>query len=111
MESDNRNVASYRPLARSPCRWRTGPIVDGVHVGSSRQKVSVPTPFSYDETLDVGVDFGRLVSDDHTPDSSRFSRTVNWAQLDQHSDDSSHLTRPGDRLSVAMAMAMAMAKQ
>ena len=82
---------------------RTGPIVDRVHVGSSCQEASVPTPFSCNETLDVGVDFGRLVSDEHAPDSNRFSRTVNWEQLDQGSDDSSHLTRSGDRLSAAMA--------
>ena len=59
--------------------------------------------FSGDETLDVGVDYGTSVSDDYTPETSRFNGTVNWVQLDQGSDDSSHLISPEDRLSVAMA--------
>jgi arylsulfatase len=43
------------------------------------------------------------VSDDYTPDTSRFTGTVNWVQLDQGLDDQSHLISPEDRLSVAMA--------
>jgi arylsulfatase len=78
-------------------------FVDGVHVGASRQEASVPMLFSGDETLDVGVDFGTSVSDDYTHETSRFDGTVHWVQLDQGADDSSHLIRPEDRLSVALA--------
>lgn len=78
-------------------------FVDGTEVGSARQEASIPMMFSGDETLDVGVDFGSSVSDDYTPETSRFTGTVNWVQLDQGSDDHSHLISPEDRLSVAMA--------
>ena len=74
-----------------------------IQVGSARQEASIPMLFSGDETLDVGVDYGTSVSDDYTPDTSRFTGTVNWVQLDQGSDDQSHLISPEDRLSVAMA--------
>jgi len=77
-------------------------FVDGVEAGTSRQEASIPMLFSGDETLDVGVDFGTSVSDDYDPDTSRFSGTVNWVQLDQGSDDQSHLISPEDRLTVAM---------
>jgi arylsulfatase A-like enzyme len=78
-------------------------LVDGSPVGSARQEASIPMLFSGDETLDVGVDYGSSVSDDYTPDTSRFTGTVNWVQLDQGLDDQSHLINPEDRLSVAMA--------
>jgi arylsulfatase A-like enzyme len=77
-------------------------FVDGTAVGSARQEASIPMLFSGDETLDVGVDYGSSVSDDYTPETSRFSGTVNWVQLDQGTDDQSHLIPPEDRLSVAM---------
>lgn len=76
--------------------------MDGTEVGSSRQEASIPMLFSGDETLDVGVDYGSSVSDDYTPETSRFTGTVNWVQLDQGTDDQSHLISPEDRLSVAM---------
>jgi arylsulfatase A-like enzyme len=81
----------------------TSLFVDGSQVGSARQEASIPMMFSGDETLDVGVDFGTSVSDDYTPETSRFTGTVNWIQLDQGADDQSHLISPEDRLSVAMA--------
>jgi hypothetical protein len=58
--------------------------------------------FSGDETLDLGGDNGTPVSDDYTPDTSRFNGTVNWVQLDQGGDDQSHLISPEDRMRVAM---------
>jgi len=78
-------------------------FVDGSPVGTARQEASIPMLFSGDETLDVGVDYGTSVSDDYTPDTSRFTGTVHWVQLDQGVDDQSHLISPEDRLSVAMA--------
>jgi Sulfatase len=77
-------------------------FVDGTAVGTGRQEASIPMLFSGDETLDVGVDYGTSVSDDYTPDTSRFTGTVNWVQLDQGADDQSHLISPDDRLSVAL---------
>lgn len=59
--------------------------------------------FSGDETLDVGGDHATSVSDDYyAPLTGRFTGTVNWVQLDQGDDDSSHLISPEDRLRVAM---------
>ena len=58
--------------------------------------------FSGDETLDVGGDHATSVSDDYTPETSSFTGSVNWVQLDQGADDSSHLISPEDRLRVAM---------
>jgi arylsulfatase len=78
-------------------------FVDGSAVASARQEASIPMMFSGDETLDVGIDYGTSVSDDYTPDTSRFDGTVHWVQLDQGLDDHSHLISPEDRLSVAMA--------
>jgi len=80
----------------------TSLFVDGIQVGASRQEASIPMLFSGDETLDVGVDHGTSVSDDYSPDTSQFSGVVNWIQLDQGSDDQSHLISPEDRLTVAM---------
>jgi arylsulfatase len=77
-------------------------FVDGVAVGSARQEASIPMLFSGDETLDVGVDYGSSVSDDYTPQTSRFDGKVNWVQLDQGADDHSHLISAEDRLSVAL---------
>jgi hypothetical protein len=71
-------------------------------LGSSRQEASIPMLFSGDETLDLGGDHATSVSDDYTPDTSRFTGTVNWVQLDQGVDDHSHLISPEDRLRVAM---------
>ena len=78
-------------------------FVDGKNVGSARQEASIPMMFSGDETLDVGVDYGSPVSDDYTPETSRFTGTVKWVQLDQGTDDQSHLISPEERLRVAMA--------
>jgi arylsulfatase len=78
-------------------------FVDGVEVGAARQEASIPMLFSADETLDLGSDTGTSVSDDYTPETSRFTGKVNWVQLDQGGDDQSHLITPEDRLRVAMA--------
>jgi len=59
--------------------------------------------FSADETCDVGSDTGSAVSDDYTPDESRFTGRIEWVQLDAGPDDHDHLITPEQRLSVAMA--------
>jgi hypothetical protein len=58
--------------------------------------------FSADETLDLGMDSGTSVSDDYGPETSKFDGAVNWVQLDQGSNDQSHLITPEERLRVAM---------
>ena len=59
--------------------------------------------YSADETCDVGSDTGTPVSDDYTPENSRFTGTVNWVQLDAGDDDHDHLITPEERWQVAMA--------
>ena len=61
--------------------------------------------FSGDETADVGSDTASPVSDDYDGESSIFTRTVNWVQLDLGEDaqDADHLITPEERLRVAMA--------
>jgi hypothetical protein len=43
---------------------------------------TVPMVFSADETCDVGSDTASPVSDDYTPEGSRFNGTVEWVQID-----------------------------
>jgi hypothetical protein len=50
-----------------------------------------------------GSDTGTSVSDDYTPQTSQFTGTVKWVQLDAGDDNHDHLITPEDRLKVAMA--------
>jgi arylsulfatase len=61
--------------------------------------------FSADETADVGRDTGSAVSDDYAGESSVFTGTVNWVQIDLGEDaqDADHLISPEERFRVAMA--------
>ncbi len=77
--------------------------VDGTKVGQGRAEATVPMMYSGDETCDLGADLGSNVSDDYTPQNSRFTGTVNWVQLDAGADSYDHLITPEDRLRVAMA--------
>jgi arylsulfatase len=79
--------------------------VDGEPVGEGRVEATVPLIFSADETADVGRDTGSPVSDDYDGESSVFTGTVNWVQIDlgEDAEDADHLITPEERLSVAMA--------
>jgi hypothetical protein len=59
--------------------------------------------YSADETCDLGADTGSAVSDDYSSESSTFTGTVNWVQLDRGEGDDDHLITPEQRLQVAMA--------
>ena len=43
--------------------------------------------YSADETCDLGIDNGSNVSDDYTPQTSRFNEVINWVQLDAGARD------------------------
>ena len=45
-----------------------------------------------------------LPSDDHTSETSHFTGTVTWVQLDASVDDHDHLISPEERWRVAMAL-------
>ena len=61
--------------------------------------------FSGDETCDIGSDTASPVSDDYTPEASRFTGTVEWVQIDiaDAAEDLDHLITPEERLKIAMA--------
>jgi arylsulfatase len=77
--------------------------VDGTKCGAGRVAATVPMLYSADETCDLGSDTGTPVSDDYTSESSFFTGTINWVQLDAGKDDHDHLISPEERLRVAMA--------
>jgi len=67
--------------------------VDGDKVGEGRVAGTVPMIFSADETLDVGRDTASPVSDDYDGESSVFTGTVNWVQIDL-GEGADHLITP-----------------
>jgi arylsulfatase A-like enzyme len=79
--------------------------VDGEQAGEGRVDGTIPMIFSADETTDVGRDTASPVSDDYDGESSVFTGTVNWVQidLDEDAEDVDHLITPEERLRVAMA--------
>jgi arylsulfatase len=79
--------------------------VDGEQVGGGRVEATVPMIFSADETTDLGSDTASPVTDDYTSETSRFTGTVKWVQidLDAAAEDFDHLISPEERLQIAMA--------
>jgi len=76
---------------------------DGNAVGTGRVGATQAMIFSADETTDVGYESGTPVSDDYTPQSSRFTGKIQWVQIDTGDDDHDHLIDPDERLRIAMA--------
>jgi arylsulfatase A-like enzyme len=79
--------------------------VDGEQVGKGRVEGTVPMVFSADETADIGRDTASPVSDDYAGETSIFTGTVNWVQIDlgEDAEDADHLITPEERLRIAMA--------
>jgi hypothetical protein len=79
--------------------------VDGAKVGEGRVGATVPLIFSCDETADVGRDTASPVSEDYDGESSVFTGTVVWVQIDLGEDaqDADHLITAEERLRVVMA--------
>jgi hypothetical protein len=61
--------------------------------------------YSVDETADVGEDTGSPVGEDYRSESSRFTGTIRWVQIDidAAAADEDHLISPEERLRIAMA--------
>ncbi|WP_349426203.1 arylsulfatase [Microbacterium sp. LWS13-1.2] len=76
---------------------------DGAPVGTGRVGLTQPMVFSADETTDIGYESGTPVSDDYTPQTSRFRGRINWVQIDLGTDDHDHLIDPDERVRIAMA--------
>jgi arylsulfatase len=79
--------------------------VDGEKTGEGRVEGTVPMAFSADETCDVGSDTASPVSDDYTSESSHFTGTIDWVQIDiaDAAENLDHLISPEERLKIAMA--------
>jgi arylsulfatase len=79
--------------------------LDGTKAGEGRVEGTVPMVFSADETCDVGSDTASPVSDDYTPEGSRFTGTIEWVQIDidQAAEDLDHLISEEERFKIAMA--------
>jgi arylsulfatase len=80
-------------------------FLDGAPVGQGRVDATVPMVFSADETTDLGSDTATPVSDDYSPEHSRFTGRIAWVQIDLGDDaqDADHLISPEERYRVAMA--------
>jgi arylsulfatase A-like enzyme len=70
--------------------------VDGAKVASGVVDATVPYYFSFDETLDVGVDLGTPVSDDYAAVGNEFTGTVHTVRIDLHEGPEDGETVPGD---------------
>lgn len=57
-------------------------VVDGAKVGEGRIEETIPFYFSFDETLDVGVDLGTPVSEDYPQGDNVFTGTVRTVRID-----------------------------
>ncbi len=76
---------------------------DGKQSGNGRVERTEPMIFSADETTDIGYESGTTVTADYSTDSSRFTGTIDWVQIDLGDDDHDHLVDPEERLRVAMS--------
>ncbi|KQW05387.1 arylsulfatase [Leifsonia sp. Root4] len=76
---------------------------DGTAAGTGRVGATQAMIFSADETTDVGFESGTAVASGYTPQTSRFTGTIQWVQIDIGDDDHDHLIDPAERLRVIMA--------
>jgi arylsulfatase A-like enzyme len=79
--------------------------LDGEQVGEGRVDATAAMIFSADDTCDVGVEGGALVSDDYGPHDNAFTGDVHWVQLDidDAAADDDHVIAREERVRVAMA--------
>ena len=64
------------------------------------------TVSGYERTVPLALYWepdGSAMSDDYTPESSRFTGSIAWVQLDIGPDDHDHLITAADQWRVAMA--------
>jgi arylsulfatase len=82
-----------------------GLYLDGARVADGRVDATIPLVFSADETADIGRDTASPVSNDYAGETSIFTGTVNWVQIDlgEDAEDVDHLITPEERLRVVMS--------
>ncbi len=79
-------------------------FIDGKPAGEGRINATVPMIYSGDETCDIGSDSGTPVSEDYAGESSRFTGTVNWVELQIGDDNHDHLIAPEELMRVATSI-------
>jgi Sulfatase len=80
-------------------------FLDGEKVGQGRVDATAAMVFSADDTCDVGMEGGAVVSEDYGARGNEFTGEVHWVQIDlaDAAEDVDHLISPEERLRVAMA--------
>jgi hypothetical protein len=80
-------------------------FLDGEKVGEGRVAATAAMIFSADDTCDVGMEGGAVVSEDYGPRGNEFTGEVNWVQIDLGEDaaDVDHFIDDDERLKIAMA--------
>lgn len=77
--------------------------LDGKKCGEGRVDATMPMVFSGDETCDVGVGLGTVVSPDLPARGNEFSGKVKWVQIEIGEQDDSHVVTVEDLYRIAMA--------
>jgi arylsulfatase A-like enzyme len=79
--------------------------LDGEKVGEGRVDATAAMIFSADDTCDIGVEGGAVVTNDYPTHGNAFNGEVNWVQIDvaTAAADEDHVVTPEERLRVAMA--------
>jgi arylsulfatase len=72
-------------------------------VGKGRVEQTTAYYFSFDETLNVGVDRGTPVTDDYLPVKNAFTGTIDSVRIDLTDDGSEHHLTAADRQRIALA--------
>ena len=79
--------------------------VDGDPVGEGRVDATAAMVFSADDTCDVGLEGGALVTPDYPEQGNAFTGEIAWVQIDvgEAAEDADHLVTAEERVKVAMA--------
>ena len=79
--------------------------VDGEPVGEGRVDATAAMVFSADDTCDVGMEGGALVTPDYPEQGNAFTGEIAWVQIDvgEAAEDADHLVSAEERVKVAMA--------
>ena len=76
---------------------------DGRITGKGRVGQTTAYYFSFDETLNIGVDRGTPVTDDYLPVDNAFTGTIHTVRIDLHDDGHDQNLTAADRQRVALA--------
>nr|WP_154796800.1 arylsulfatase [Occultella kanbiaonis] len=77
-------------------------FADAHQIGEGRVERTIPFQFTFDETVDVGLDLASPVSSDYTATGNEFTGDLDWVQIDLGEDDHSHLIDDEHKVAVAM---------